>query len=366
MICGERFHDDVSLEITSADAAKITAAYCHLESRSISLEFDGPEDLTSCRKFEILRHKLGRLKALRIHWIDASAEQSRFSVNHFFSLEYLQLENCPASTIIGSFSEYREQLKMLDISNSQGFNLSRLFLPWKRDNSPIDFPPITLSHEKSVPNITQCWLSLKSLRVSNCGLTKLDLSLHFLPAVSEIDFSHNSITDIVHFQDCSRLNILDLSYNNISVLSNISRVLGNISSLYISHNQIQSLHGIDKLYSLRTLDVSNNLIDDFNELKYLTKLPCLEFLHLIGNPISLPKVPKTSNMNGVKEIIGTRKTENNISNSVRIITSPIAIVFYRRLVFKYLSLDGNILGAGRALPILDHYPISNAQRQSLR
>ena len=351
MICGERIHDDEGLEITSIDAARISQAYCLLEGKVKSFYVDDNLGDHARRRFRVLSQRVKKLEALRIHWVQASPEESKFSVNHFSNLIYLQLENCPLSSIIGSFYLYREKLKKLDISGSDGLDLCRLLLPWRADKNTesLSIPPSVshISGNEFFPDPKLCWLSLTTLRVTNCALNKLDISLHYLPAVTEIEFSHNNLSQIIHLQDCGKLNILDLSHNRIQVLSNISRVLGNLSSLYISHNQVRSLDGIDKLYSLRTFDVSFNLIGNFSELQYLTKLPYLESLHLIGNPISRPSTKSTV-------------------RTPRIILKKIAIVIYRKLVFKSLLADGNILGAGRDLPHLDHHPISTAHKQSLR
>ena len=354
MICGEKIHDDDGLEITSSDAAKITQAYCHLEEKLNSLYVDGKSDYQTRQRFKSLTQRVTKLKALRVHWIQQSLclKESRFSVNHFSNLLYLQLDNCPLTSIIGSFYQYREKLKKLDVSGSNGLKLSRLLLSWEIDKKVVEnsenLSSMNLTHQdKFVPDRSLSWISLTTLRITDCALNELDISLHYLPAVVEIDFSHNDLLQIIHLQDCNKLNILDVSYNKIQNLSNISRFLGNISSLYVSNNQIKSLDGIDKLYSLRTFDASFNLIDDFSELKYLTKLPYLESLHLIGNPISNPSVK-----------LGI--------TTPRIFMKKIAIVIYRKLVFKNLLIDGNILGAGRDLPILDYYPISAAHKQSLR
>lgn len=351
MICGKKFADEECLTISSCEASRITSVYCRLDSKVNPSRFKKPVDINHRRKFRLLLRKLGNLRAVHIHWTVTSSVVSRFAVNHFTNLEYLHLDGCPAAAIVGSFHIHLSRLIKLTMTKSDGLDLSRLLLPWKgeiENESIPHFPPMTSCCDyDNMADMRSCWVSLTTLRLVECGLTLMDKSLHFLPAVTEIDFSHNNVTQIIHLQDCSKLSSLDLSHNKVRVLSNLSRVLGNISSLLLSNNQVQSLDGIDKLYALQTLDVSNNLIDDFLELHYLTRLPCLEFLHLMGNPISLPKVSK----NG---------------KAPRVVIKALVVMFYRRLAFKNLLLDGVIVGAGRTLPILDGKPISNAQRQSFR
>jgi Leucine-rich repeat (LRR) protein len=347
MICGEEFSDDQCLRITSIEASKITNVYFYLESEVVLPTSNDVVSAKISRRFEQLEKKLTKLKALHVRWIDSKPETCRFSVEHYSNLEYLQLEGCPPSLIIGSFHHHFSRLKKLDIYGSDGLSLSRLFLPWRDKKIQCDFPPMTPYFEcKEVPDVNKSWSSLSMVRLSKCGLVVLDNSLHYLPKLTEIDFSQNSISEIVHLQDCSKLTKLNLSINKIRVLSNISRVLGNISSLNIANNQVESLDGVQGLYALRTFDVSGNLIVDFQEIHHLNRLPCLESLTLIGNPISLPKM-------GGGKIPGGE-------------TNEIGLMLYRRLVFKNLITDRFIAGAVKSLPLLDDKPISPAQQQSFR
>lgn len=347
MICGEQFNDDRCLRITSVEASKITSVYFHLES---GVDLSTPEEAVSTkisRRFQQLEKKLTKLRALHVRWIDSEPETRRFSVEHYSNLEYLQLEGCPPSFIIGSFHRHFCRLKKMDICGSDGLSLSRLFLPWREKKVQCNFSPIMSYIEcKEVPDLSKSWLSLSMVRLSKCGLAALDSSLHYLPELTDVDFSQNSISEIIHIQDCCKLSSLNLSSNKIRILSNISRVLRNITSLNLANNQVESLDGVQGLYALRTLDVSGNLILDFQEIHHLNRLPCLEFLALIGNPFCLPKM-------GSSKIPGGE-------------TNELALMLYRRLVFKHLLTDRFIAGAVKSLPLLDDKPISPSQQQSFR
>jgi Leucine-rich repeat (LRR) protein len=54
---------------------------------------------------------------------------------------------------------------------------------------------------------------------------------------------------------------LDLSYNKLSSLEGIHTKLGNIKTLNLAGNLLESLIGLHKLYSLLNLDLSNNRIE---------------------------------------------------------------------------------------------------------
>ncbi len=120
-----------------------------------------------------------------------------------------------------------------------------------------------------------------------------------------------------------------MSNNRVRVLSNLDRVLGNVTSLNLSFNEVQSLDGLDKLYSLQKLNLSSNRIDDFAEVSILAKLPCLESLQLDNNPIG----------------ISTR---------------------YRINVFHQFVSDNNFLSSNREFPVLDGVPIDTKEQYNLR
>lgn len=51
---------------------------------------------------------------------------------------------------------------------------------------------------------------------------------------------------------------LDMSYNNLTVLEGLHTKLGNIKTLNLAGNQLETLSGLNKLYSLVNLDLSSN------------------------------------------------------------------------------------------------------------
>lgn len=60
------------------------------------------------------------------------------------------------------------------------------------------------------------------------------------------------------FQHLYNLIHLDLSYNILTVLEGAHTKLGNIKTLNLAGNQLDSLAGLTKLYSLVNLDLSSN------------------------------------------------------------------------------------------------------------
>jgi hypothetical protein len=106
-------------------------------------------------------------------------------------------------------------------------------------------------------------------------------------------------------------------------------VLGSVTRINVSHNEIESLDGIDKIYSLERFNAAHNVLDDFSEVQHLCKLPCLEALTLSDNPLA-------------------------------------DHVEYRLKVFQEFILDGGVMMGNRAFPALDGRPLTQIENKKLR
>ena len=96
----------------------------------------------------------------------------------------------------------------------------------------------------------------------------------------------NKLKSIDMFQDCTNLEILDLSFNEIDHVTDINMAIGNVTKLNLAHNLLESTDGLQKLFALQDLDISHNSITSMREIRRLASLPCLENLRLQGNPIT--------------------------------------------------------------------------------
>jgi hypothetical protein len=162
--------------------------------------------------------------------------------------------------------------------------LSKVLAPIKSKH--LKFPPLLLLGHQREPLLEHIWSKLAVLNLCNCGLTRLDSSLHMVPNLIQLDVSHNDLRHIIHLYQCLSLATLNIAHNRISVLSNLNLVIPNIRRLNLSHNSIESLDGLDKLYSLEKIDLSHNKLNDFSELSALVKLQNFTHLYASGNPIS--------------------------------------------------------------------------------
>jgi Leucine-rich repeat (LRR) protein len=69
----------------------------------------------------------------------------------------------------------------------------------------------------------------------------------------------------------SSLRILSLQSNRISTISSLSS-LSSLEELYISHNALASISGLEGSHALRVLDISNNKIEHLTGLAHLANL----------------------------------------------------------------------------------------------
>ena len=208
-------------------------------------------------------------------------------------MQELHLDMCPLSTVEDIYV-LRDRLRFLYVTNSGIPDLQIALVPIEpkfiRKLSPMILTPSRTTADKNSSKILleHQWAKLETFRTISCGITCMDQTLHFMPKLTSLDMSYNDITHIVHLQDCSLLMDINLSHNRIRVLSNLERVLGNVLKLDLSHNFIESLDGLDKLHSLQRVDLSYNLIDDYQEIALLCNLPNLESIALKGNAIATP------------------------------------------------------------------------------
>lgn len=107
-----------------------------------------------------------------------------------------------------------------------------------------------------------------------------------MPNIQNLILDNNRICNISNLNKLPLLSTLSLCENNITDCSNWYLELGNIVELNLSQNQIKSLRGFQKLYSLVHLDISCNLIASIDEVDNIASLPCLENLRLTGNPVA--------------------------------------------------------------------------------
>ncbi len=339
-------HDklDEFLKSSSERLWRINALYSRLEQQFSNEEKEAALlSPTERVKYLTLQGKMRKVRVMHAYAEADDLDLHYFKLTPYVGLQELVLDMVPPSTIIDLY-ELRHSLVTLEVLNAGIPDMSKALTKGLRKSFFRKFTPMVLhksevnaprrctlpSEEGELSDLNQYkWSKLTTLRLRNCGLCRMDASLQLFPFVNTVDLSHNQISNIVHLQSCHNLSNLDLSHNRVTVLSNLSRVVGNLLRLNLEGNQISNLDGIEKLYALESLDLSDNYIDDESEIKLLARLPCLESIYLEGNPLAVEEG-------------------------------------YREYFFVQFLMDGHLQSSGRDVPILDGTPMSKGELRLLR
>ncbi|XP_032894090.1 leucine-rich repeat and IQ domain-containing protein 1 isoform X2 [Amblyraja radiata] len=194
----------------------------------------------------------------------------------------------------------------------------------------------------SLSTFSQCPI-IKSLTLRNCGLQTLE-----------------------GINNCKRLKYIDVQENNIKNIHCLE--LDDLCILLLSHNQITSIHGLEKCSNLRILELSHNnitriggleslkklqrLVVDHNQListKGLSETPTLLYLNCSFNHLS--------SIEGIDNcgLLQTLKLQNNnLSELPR---------FGNHVLLRDLHLDDNSISTLKELsdywlPMLQHLSVS--------
>ncbi|KAF9435670.1 hypothetical protein BGZ76_005762 [Entomortierella beljakovae] len=131
------------------------------------------------------------------------------------------------------------------------------------------------------------WPVLRHLSFSDNSLTEMkrNNSFSYAQSVTSLDLSHNMFVSppsgLIYLHN---LNELDLSFNMINGVQHIYQVLGNITSLNLRGNRLESLSGIERLWNLEKVDVRENHLDEAAEVGRLAALPCIREVWSERNP----------------------------------------------------------------------------------
>jgi Leucine-rich repeat (LRR) protein len=134
-------------------------------------------------------------------------------------------------------------------------------------------------------------MSITSLRVSGVWKQTNLSMLEYMPRLRRLILIEDHIEEIIGtpFYQLSRLEILDLSYNNLTNIEELFQFESfpnKMSKLSLAHNAINEIPGdaFGELSSLTELDLSHNLISDLTEEPF-NNLTALETLKLNNNRI---------------------------------------------------------------------------------
>ncbi|KAL7722202.1 Protein-serine/threonine phosphatase [Entamoeba marina] len=130
------------------------------------------------------------------------------------------------------------------------------------------------------------WKSLEKLSVNHCNLSNIRSNgfspIHF-PKLNRLDLSHNNISVLENINE-RPLDCLILDNNSINSID--IHVVGSISYLSLDNNYLESLNAFGVFLQLRYLSIKNNHIADTEHLKEaFNRLFNLVEMRLEGNPL---------------------------------------------------------------------------------
>uniref|UniRef100_A0AAY4CCM6 PX domain-containing protein n=1 Tax=Denticeps clupeoides TaxID=299321 RepID=A0AAY4CCM6_9TELE len=206
-----------------------------------------------------------------------------FDLSVFKSLVQIEISDCDSHQING-LPSLKPTLTTLSVHQSTA-SMKEIIVPeasvfahWEPEGVDTDCP---------VTAIIPIWKMLTTLDMSHNQISCIDESVKLIPQVEFLDLSYNDLSLVENLQHLYNLIHLDMSYNKLTVLEGVHTKLGNIKTLNLAGNQLETLSGLSKLYSLVNLDISSNKLAQFDEIKHIGTLPCLEKLSLANNPMSI-------------------------------------------------------------------------------
>jgi regulator of replication initiation timing len=126
---------------------------------------------------------------------------------------------------------------------------------------------------------------LRSLMRLNASFNHLH---HFdgLPLLlTQLNLAHNKLEHLDYVAQLTHLRELDVSFNRLTSLAGLTPRVP-LEVLKADDNRIGRTIGLEGLQTLRVLSLSNNYIEDMDELLFLPSTPALQLMSLTGNPVT--------------------------------------------------------------------------------
>jgi hypothetical protein len=223
----------------------------------------------------------------------SSVTKMSFEMTPFRSLIILKIHSVPLSQI-SEMVRVQQQLQKLSAHNCikslrellidsveekrpQGAQTSQVVQTWR-----------LVATAKFTTNriIVQPWLSLTHLNISYNKLKYLDDSLQVLPSVKVLNISNNLLdnVDLQHLCLPSLLE-LNLSHNKITNIISKQIVLESIQVLDLSNNLLSELSSMVSFLTIKSLNISNNIVCSCDDFNHLSQLKSLSTLTIKNNPI---------------------------------------------------------------------------------
>jgi len=197
----------------------------------------------------------------------------RYDLSIFRGLTALRLVRVEVSRIAG-IHRLRAQLQSVECRRAMT-SLAYLFCGCASDRVEVEMP----------------WSALAVVNCASNSIRELDRSLGLFPHALDLNFADNGIGELSPaLRGMRALVTLNLAHNQIRSLGPLlgrepRPYLTKLTTLNLSNNAIASLFGLERLTALERLNVSDNDIVDFDEVRRIRHILSLRQLHVNGNPI---------------------------------------------------------------------------------
>jgi Leucine-rich repeat (LRR) protein len=274
---------DESLPLLPSKTQEITSASIDLGSIPFFIPPDHPIQSIVLRNVPLSKFptELVNLKRLDIQYCDLSSQSTQISSTtfHFPRVESFTLAQNSLQHLPESITTMRELLSLIIVANKLTTVPSLSFAPLKE----VDFFVNLLSSvPEGIPN------SVLNLRLSFNNIVSIDLRL---PNLLRLQVSGNLVE--MFSENCSFVSLqkLDLSFNKLSEINNLSQICPKLKTLNLSYNFLTKFPSKLPL-SIENVDISYNKLATFED--NLTQYSRLITLDLRNNPLTeLPILPRS-------------------------------------------------------------------------
>ncbi|CBZ23146.1 conserved hypothetical protein [Leishmania mexicana MHOM/GT/2001/U1103] len=126
---------------------------------------------------------------------------------------------------------------------------------------------------------------LRSLTRLNASYNRISLVDGLPLRLTQLNLAHNKLEHLDCVSQLVHLRELDVSFNRLTSLAGLhSRVP--LEVLRADDNRIDRTSDLKELRSLRIASLSNNYVEDLDELLFVSTTPALQLLNLVGNPVT--------------------------------------------------------------------------------
>ena len=189
-----------------------------------------------------------------------------------------------------------------------------------------------MSLEVALERIQACRKkSGKLLDLSNLRLNKIPKEVSSLTQISTLFLSGNQLTEIQCLDNLKNLTILYLSNNQFTEIQGLDK-LTNLKTLYLSNNQLTEIQGLDNLTNLTTLDLSSNHLTEIQESIF--EFTNLKSLYLEANKISI--LPESiSRLTKLERLYLDENQLNILPKSISQLTNLIKLDLHKNLFKEF-------------------------------